>query len=144
MAWNCPYRSGEIVKAISLWHFRFARRCLDDPSHGFADYTGKKSTNGEAHYEIIWNNFLQGFVAPHRASWSCSLDAARDWPLPLGESFGCYLAPAGISASPHRYPKVMPRVAFLHPTILYKNKLLRADVFLRFREDLRRSAANDS
>lgn len=35
----------------------------------------------------------------------------------------------------------MPRVALLHPIIPYKNKLLRADVFLLFREDLRRSAA---
>lgn len=32
--------------------------------------------------------------------------------LPPGERFSFYLAPAGISASSHRYPKVMPRVAF--------------------------------
>lgn len=31
---------------------------------------------------------------------------------PLAKDFSLYLAPAGISASPHRYPKVMPRVAF--------------------------------
>jgi len=32
--------------------------------------------------------------------------------LPPGKRFSFYLAPAGISASSHRYPKVMPRVAF--------------------------------
>lgn len=32
--------------------------------------------------------------------------------LPPGERFSFYLAPARISASSHRYPKVMPQVAF--------------------------------
>lgn len=75
-----------------------------------------------------------------------SLDARQRRPLPLGERFSPYLAPAGISASPHRYPKVMPgpprRGAFLRPTIPYKNKLPQAGVFLRFCEDLRRSATS--
>lgn len=42
-------------------------------------------------------------------------------------------------------PEVMPslpRVALLRLTIPYKNKLLQAGVFLRFREDLRRSATS--
>lgn len=94
-------------------------------------------------YEIIWNNLPSKFFALRRVPEG---DYARYMPhgtdlLPPGERFSLYLTPAGISASPHRYPKVMPEWRSTLPlTIPYKNKLPQAGVFLRFREDLRRSA----
>lgn len=64
-------------------------------------------------WNVIWNNLPLKFFVLHRVPGSCSLDATRDWPLTRWRKIQpLYLAPAGISASPHRYPKVMPRVAF--------------------------------